>query len=286
MDFKKIAIIGKYNNLKEDLDLSLKLEKLIHYIEKRNIKVFLEEKTQQQFSLNQFAPITLLDCKKVDLIIVLGGDGTMLGVGRTISHLKVPMVGINQGRFGFLADISFNEMEEELGQILDGHYVADERMLLNVEVKRSKKLIYESMALNDIVTRSSSSLIELELSINKSLLHKQRSDGIIVSTPTGTTAYALSAGGPIIQPDMDAVTIVPINPHTLSNRPIALNANQPITINILDMDEGYLSVDGQIKFPLDLRDEILIQKSETTISILHPKDYCYFEMLRNKLNWG
>lgn len=286
MDFKKIAIIGKYNNLKEDLDLSLKLEKLIDYIEKRNIKVFLEEKTQQQFSLNQFAPITLLDCKKVDLIIVLGGDGTMLGVGRTISHLKVPMVGINQGRFGFLADISFNEMEEELGQILDGHYVADERMLLNVEVKRSKKLIYESMALNDIVTRSSSSLIELELSINKSLLHKQRSDGIIVSTPTGTTAYALSAGGPIIQPDMDAVTIVPINPHTLSNRPIALNANQPITINILDMDEGYLSVDGQIKFPLDLRDEILIQKSETTISILHPKDYCYFEMLRNKLNWG
>jgi NAD+ kinase len=286
MDFKKIAIIGKYNNLKEDLDLSLKLEKLIDYIEKRNIKVFLEEKTQQQFSLNQFAPITLLDCKKVDLIIVLGGDGTMLGVGRTISHLKVPMVGINQGRFGFLADISFNEMEEELGQILDGHYVADERMLLNVEVKRSKKLIYESMALNDIVTRSSSSLIELELSINKSLLHKQRSDGIIVSTPTGTTAYALSAGGPIIQPDMDAVTIVPINPHTLSNRPIALNANQPITINILDMDEGYLSVDGQIKFPLDLRDEILIQKSETTISILHPKDFCYFEMLRNKLNWG
>ena len=286
MDFKKIAIIGKYNNLKEDLDLSLKLEKLIDYIEKRNIKVFLEEKTQQQFSLNQFAPITLLDCKKVDLIIVLGGDGTMLGVGRTISHLKVPMVGINQGRFGFLADISFNEMEEELGQILDGHFVADERMLLNVEVKRSKKLIYESMALNDIVTRSSSSLIELELSINKSLLHKQRSDGIIVSTPTGTTAYALSAGGPIIQPDMDAVTIVPINPHTLSNRPIALNANQPITINILDMDEGYLSVDGQIKFPLDLRDEILIQKSETTISILHPKDFCYFEMLRNKLNWG
>ena len=286
MDFKKIAIIGKYNNLKEDLDFSLKLEKLIDYIEKRNIKVFLEEKTQQQFSLNQFAPITLLDCKKVDLIIVLGGDGTMLGVGRTISHLKVPMVGINQGRFGFLADISFNEMEEELGQILDGHFVADERMLLNVEVKRSKKLIYESMALNDIVTRSSSSLIELELSINKSLLHKQRSDGIIVSTPTGTTAYALSAGGPIIQPDMDAVTIVPINPHTLSNRPIALNANQPITINILDMDEGYLSVDGQIKFPLDLRDEILIQKSETTISILHPKDFCYFEMLRNKLNWG
>lgn len=286
MDFKKIAIIGKYNNLKEDLDFSLKLEKLIDYIEKRNIKVFLEEKTQQQFLLNQFAPIALLDCKKVDLIIVLGGDGTMLGVGRTISHLEVPMVGINQGRFGFLADISFNEMEEELGQILDGHYVADERMLLSVEVKRSKKLIYESMALNDIVTRSSSSLIELELSINKSLLHKQRSDGIIVSTPTGTTAYALSAGGPIIQPDMDAVTIVPINPHTLSNRPIALNANQPITINILDMDEGYLSVDGQIKFPLDLRDEILIQKSETTISILHPKDFCYFEMLRNKLNWG
>jgi len=164
--------------------------------------------------------------------------------------------------------------------------ITDERMLLSVKVMRDNKLIYESLALNDIVIKSGSRLIELELSVSQKLLHNQRSDGIIVATPTGTTAYALSAGGPILHPDLDSVAIVPISPHTLSNRPIAINAEQPISVKIIDMDEGFLSVDGQIKFPLDLRDQIYIQKSSNCVTILHPKDYCYFEMLRNKLNWG
>ena len=286
MSFKKIAIIGKYNNLKEDPNFSSKLQALIKFIDSKKIQVFIEEKTQQQFKLNSYDSVALSQCKDVDLIIVLGGDGTMLGVGRTISHMGVPMVGINQGRFGFLADISFEAMEKELTSILEGNYVTDERMLLSVKVMRDDKLIYESLALNDIVIKSGSRLIELELSVSQKLLHNQRSDGIIVATPTGTTAYALSAGGPILHPDLDAVAIVPISPHTLSNRPIAINAEQSISVNIIDMDEGFLSVDGQIKFPLDLRDQIYIQKSSNSVTILHPKDYCYFEMLRNKLNWG
>lgn len=286
MSFKKIAIIGKYNNLKEDPNFSSKLQALIEFIDSKKIQVFIEEKTQQQFKLNSYDSVALSQCKDVDLIIVLGGDGTMLGVGRTISHMGVPMVGINQGRFGFLADISFEAMEKELTSILEGNYVTDERMLLSVKVMRDDKLIYESLALNDIVIKSGSRLIELELSVSQKLLHNQRSDGIIVATPTGTTAYALSAGGPILHPDLDALAIVPISPHTLSNRPIAINAEQPISVKIIDMDEGFLSVDGQIKFPLDLRDQIHIQKSSNRVSILHPKDYCYFEMLRNKLNWG
>jgi NAD+ kinase len=200
--------------------------------------------------------------------------------------LNTPIVGINQGRFGFLADISFDLMEQELTQILNGDHYTDQRMLLEVSVKRDNKLIYESIAMNDIVIKSGSRLIELELSVGQKLLHNQRSDGIIVSTPTGTTAYALSAGGPILHPDLNAISIVPISPHTLSNRPIALNADQQIDVKIIDMDEGFLSVDGQIKFPLDLRDKIYIRKSLLTVSILHPKNYCYFEMLRNKLNWG
>ena len=286
MSFKKIAIIGKYNNLKEDPNFSSKLQALIEFIDSKKIQVFIEEKTQQQFKLNSYDSVALSQCKDVDLIIVLGGDGTMLGVGRTISHMGVPMVGINQGRFGFLADISFDAMEKELTSILEGNYITDERMLLSVKVMRDNKLIYESLALNDIVIKSGSRLIELELSVSQKLLHNQRSDGIIVATPTGTTAYALSAGGPILHPDLDAVAIVPISPHTLSNRPIAINAEQSISVNIIDMDEGFLSVDGQIKFPLDLRDQIYIQKSSNYVTILHPKDYCYFEMLRNKLNWG
>jgi len=286
MSFKKIAIIGKYNNLKEDPNFSSKLKALIEFIDSKKIQVFIEEKTQQQFKLNSYDSVALSQCKDVDLIIVLGGDGTMLGVGRTISHMGVPMVGINQGRFGFLADISFDAMEKELTSILEGNYITDERMLLSVKVMRDNKLIYESLALNDIVIKSGSRLIELELSVSQKLLHNQRSDGIIVATPTGTTAYALSAGGPILHPDLDSVAIVPISPHTLSNRPIAINAEQPISVKIIDMDEGFLSVDGQIKFPLDLRDQIYIQKSSNCVTILHPKDYCYFEMLRNKLNWG
>ncbi len=286
MSFKKIAIIGKYNNLKEDPNFSSKLQALIEFIDSKKIQVFIEEKTQQQFKLNSYDSVAISQCKDVDLIIVLGGDGTMLGVGRTISHMGVPMVGINQGRFGFLADISFDAMEKELTSILEGNYITDERMLLSVKVMRDNKLIYESLALNDIVIKSGSRLIELELSVSQKLLHNQRSDGIIVATPTGTTAYALSAGGPILHPDLDSVAIVPISPHTLSNRPIAINAEQPISVKIIDMDEGFLSVDGQIKFPLDLRDQIYIQKSSNCVTILHPKDYCYFEMLRNKLNWG
>jgi NAD+ kinase len=286
MSFKKIAIIGKYNNLKEDPNFSGKLKALIEFIDSNKIQVFIEEKTQQQFKINSYDSVAISQCKDVDLIIVLGGDGTMLGVGRTISHMGVPMVGINQGRFGFLADISFDAMEKELTSILEGNYITDERMLLSVKVMRDNKLIYESLALNDIVIKSGSRLIELELSVSQKLLHNQRSDGIIVATPTGTTAYALSAGGPILHPDLDSVAIVPISPHTLSNRPIAINAEQPISVKIIDMDEGFLSVDGQIKFPLDLRDQIYIQKSSNCVTILHPKDYCYFEMLRNKLNWG
>lgn len=286
MSFKKIAIIGKYNNLKEDPNFSGKLKALIEFIDSNKIQVFIEEKTQQQFKLNSYDSVAISQCKDVDLIIVLGGDGTMLGVGRTISHMGVPMVGINQGRFGFLADISFDAMEKELTSILEGNYITDERMLLSVKVMRDNKLIYESLALNDIVIKSGSRLIELELSVSQKLLHNQRSDGIIVATPTGTTAYALSAGGPILHPGLDSVAIVPISPHTLSNRPIAINAEQPISVKIIDMDEGFLSVDGQIKFPLDLRDQIYIQKSSNCVTILHPKDYCYFEMLRNKLNWG
>ena len=177
-------------------------------------------------------------------------------------------------------------MFASIDNILDGSYIQDDRMLIETKILRNEKIIHESFSLNDVVIRSGLRLIELEVMIEGKFVHSQRSDGLIISTPTGTTAYALSSGGPIIHPSLDAITIVPISPHTLSNRPIAISGNSEILVKIVNMDEAYTSIDGQIQIPLDKKDKIKIKKAKHSISILHPKDYCYFEMLRNKLNWG
>ena len=210
----------------------------------------------------------------------------MLGVARTLVDSSIPLIGINQGRFGFLADLNIDSMFASIDNILDGSYIQDDRMLIETKILRNEKIIHESFSLNDVVIRSGLKLIELEVMIEGKFVHSQRSDGLIISTPTGTTAYALSSGGPIIHPSLDAITIVPISPHTLSNRPIAISGNSEILVKIVNMDEAYVSIDGQIQIPLDKKDKIKIKKAKQSISILHPKDYCYFEMLRNKLNWG
>jgi NAD+ kinase len=287
MKFKKIAIIGKYPSSEENKDIHNQLIQLIAHLNKKNIDLVIEEKTQKKIKLKEFESMPLSSIgKQVDIAIVVGGDGTMLGVARTLVDSGIPLIGVNQGRFGFLADLNIDSMFDSIDNILDGLYIQDDRMLIETIVIRNNKTIYESFALNDIVIRSGLRLIELEVMIDDSFVHTQRSDGLIVSTPTGTTAYALSAGGPILHPNLDAITIVPISPHTLSNRPIAVSADSEILIKIINMDEAYASIDGQIQIPLDIKDTIRIRKAKQSISILHPKDYCYFEMLRNKLNWG
>ena len=287
MKFKKIAIIGKYPSSEENKDIHNQLIQLIAHLNKKNIDLVIEEKTQKKIKLKEFESMPLSSIgKQVDIAIVVGGDGTMLGVARTLVDSGIPLIGVNQGRFGFLADLNIDSMFDSIDNILDGLYIQDDRMLIETIVIRNNKTIYESFALNDIVIRSGLRLIELEVMIDESFVHTQRSDGLIVSTPTGTTAYALSAGGPILHPNLDAITIVPISPHTLSNRPIAVSADSEILIKIINMDEAYASIDGQIQIPLDIKDTIRIRKAKQSISILHPKDYCYFEMLRNKLNWG
>tara|TARA_B110000008_G_scaffold46330_1_gene44515 strand:+ start:113 stop:976 length:864 start_codon:yes stop_codon:yes gene_type:complete len=287
MKFKKIAIIGKYPSSEETKDIYDQLIQLITHLSKKNIDLIIEEKTQKQIKLNKFKSLPLNEIgKQVDIAIVVGGDGTMLGVARALLDNGIPLIGINKGRFGFLADLNIDSMLTNIDNILDGLYIQDNRMLIETTVVRNKKIIYESFALNDIVIRSGLRLIELEVIIDGRFVHTQRSDGLILSTPTGTTAYALSAGGPILHPNLDAISIVPISPHTLSNRPIAVSGNSEILIKIVNMDEAYASSDGQIQIPLDKKDTISIKKAKQSISILHPQDYCYFEMLRNKLNWG
>lgn len=285
--FKKIAVIGKYPSLEGIEDFHEQLIQLIEHLSKKNVVLIIEEKTQKKINLNQFKSLPLRALgPEVDVAIIFGGDGTMLGVARTLVDSQIPLIGVNRGRFGFLADLNVNNMFTGIDTILDGDFVQDDRMLIETKIFRSDKVIYESLSLNDVVIKSGLKLIELEVIIDNRFVHTQRSDGIIVSTPTGTTAYALSAGGPILHPNLDAISIVPISPHTLSNRPIAISGNSEIVIKIIHMDEAYISIDGQIKFPLDLRDRIEIKKAKQLISLLHPKNYCYFEMLRNKLNWG
>ena len=285
--FKKIAVIGKYPSFEEAGDFHAQLIQLIEHLSKKNVELIIEEKTQKQINLDKFKSLSLKDIgPQVDVAIIVGGDGTMLGVARSLVDSQIPLIGVNIGRFGFLADLNINSMFTNIDMILDGDFIRDDRMLIDTRIIRSEKVIYESLSLNDVVIKSGLKLIELEVVIDGRFVHTQRSDGIIVSTPTGTTAYALSAGGPILHPNLDAISIVPISPHTLSNRPIAVSGNSEIEIKIIDMDEAYASIDGQIKFPLDLRDRIEINKAKQCISILHPNNYCYFEMLRNKLNWG
>ena len=285
--FKNIALVGKYPSLEDAKHIHDQLNVLVDYLKKNNHQIFIESKTQQQAKLEGVESIALNDLTQhADLVIVIGGDGTMLGVARSVVDANIPLVGINQGRFGFLADLNIDSMLKNVELILKGDFLEDKRILLQADIIRSKAKIYDSFALNDVVVKSSLRLIELEVYIDNKFVHRQRSDGIITSTPTGATAYALSAGGPILHPSLDAISIIPINPHTLSNRPIAVNGNSSIEIKIIHLDDAYVSIDGQIKFPLDLRDVIKIQKSKQTVSILHPKDYCYFEMLRNKLHWG
>lgn len=263
------------------------LTNLAQHLITKNLEVWLEENTAQHAQLTRYPTLSLGDIGNIaDVAIVMGGDGTMLSVARSLIETDVPLIGINRGRFGFLTDLRAEDMLVEIDRILDGEYIKEPRMLLATQVVRQGKVIEASYALNDIVIKSGLRLIELEVEIDHKFVYKQRSDGLILSTPTGTTAYALSAGGPILHPNLEAISLVPICPHTLSNRPIAVNSASKIEVTVVHFDEAQLSFDGQFQVTLEEGDKIMVQRAQQTISLLHPSDYCYFDMLRNKLNWG
>jgi NAD+ kinase len=285
--FQSIAIIGKYMNPSALQQMQTDLADLARHLSAKNIDVWLEENTAEHAELTGFNIASLEDIgDKVDLAIVMGGDGTMLSVARSLMDNGIPLIGINRGRFGFLTDLRAEDMLAALDRILAGAHQKETRMLLQAAVYRAGAKIHQGVALNDVVVKSGLRLIELEVEVDGKFVHKQRGDGLILSTPTGTTAYALSAGGPILHPNLDAIALVPISPHTLSNRPITLNANSKIEVNLVQIDEAQVSYDGQFQMALEVGDRIVVQRAAQEITLLHPADYCYFEMLRNKLNWG
>lgn len=289
--FKSVAIIGKYMDAQALQSMQVDLSRLVAHLQQKNLHVCVETQTAAYVQASNISTASLQTIgQKADLVIVMGGDGTMLSVARTLRDAQVPLIGINRGRLGFLTDLRTDNMLEGLDRILAGEHQLESRMLLQANVLptniATRDAAMETVALNDVVIKSAFRLMELEVSVNGQFVSRQRSDGLILTTPTGTTAYALSAGGPIMHPDLDAISIVPISPHTLSYRPITVPSESEIKVTVMNEVDAQISFDGQGQYPLQQGDTIIIKRAQQEIQLLHPIDYCYFDMLRNKLNWG
>ncbi len=226
---------------------------------------------------------------EVDLILVLGGDGTMIATARMLGDEEVPVLGVNYGGLGYLAEFRIEELYTALESILAENYRLDHRVMLSVELLREGEPPKLSRVLNDVVINKSAlaRIIEIETFLNSQFVNSFRADGLIVSTPTGSTAYNLSAGGPVIFPSMNAVVITPICPFTLSNRPIVVPDDAEIELLLkTDNEEVALTLDGQVGFPLKVADRVIIRKSRTTFNLIQPSNRNYFDVLRDKLRWG
>ena len=287
--FNKIGVIGKHG----DPNRGGTLSELLAYLRKHESDVLLDERSLKS-AIDNDQGSSFVDRKTMgencDLVIVVGGDGTLLNAARDLVDYDVPLVGINLGRLGFLAGVTPSELEETLDQICSGIYKEDQRTLLQASVVRDGKQISENTAFNDVVlhTRNVARMIEYETYINDQFVHVTRSDGLIVSTPTGSTAYALSGGGPIVHPELEALVLVPICPHTMSHRPIVVDADNKIEIVVSESNQAHAqcTCDGQVDLELENGDRIVIVKKKKSIRLIHPASYDYFKLLRAKLHWG
>ncbi len=226
----------------------------------------------------------------VDLVVVVGGDGSMLSAARDMVHYEVPLLGVNRGRLGFLTDILPEELEVRVGRVLAGEYVVSDRFLLDLYFLRQGKVVGQGLALNDVVFHPGESvrMLEFELYVDRQFVYSQRSDGLIVSTPTGSTAYALSAGGPILHPRLDAMVLVPMNPHTLTSRPIAISGESTVEIVVGERHDlnPQVTCDGQEDFITEPGDIIRISREAKTLRLIHPVNHNFYSICRSKLGWG
>lgn len=285
--FERIGLIAKSGAV----EIRDTLSYLVQYLQGRQRKIIIDECCAEILGRSELDMIPAVEIgKHCDLAIAVGGDGTMLKAGHKLSDQDVPLLGVNLGRLGFLADIPADAISEHLDAILEGKYEEDKRFLLEAMVYRKGKSIYESEAINDIIMQkwNTARLIEFDTHINGALVNNQRSDGLIVATPTGSTAYALSSGGPILHPRLDAILLVPICPHNLSNRPIVVDSKVEIEINVVTRETGQarLTADGESQIELAPGDRLLIRKKDKFIRLIHPASYEHFRLLRNKLHWG
>ena len=285
--FQTVGVISKYR----DPEIGETLSNLLTYLEGKGCQVLLDESACGTLPDSPHRPMSReVLAERCDLVVAVGGDGTLLNAARSMTDAGVPILGINRGRLGFLADVLPAEMTQQLDHILAGDYELEERSLLHAQVFRDGKTVMASDALNDVVIHKwdIARMIELETSIRGRFLNTQRSDGLIISTPTGSTAYALSGGGPILHPTLDAIAIVPICPHTLSNRPIVVNGHAEIEVILHGHDEteAQVTCDGQVKFRLVVGDRICVERKDKALKLIHPPGHDHYQVLRAKLRWG
>ena len=268
------------------------ITKIDSLLSEMGIQTLLEEKVLSALKLDRGdGVVTRAELGGVaDLVIVVGGDGSILGVSRDLAGSGVPVVGVNRGSLGFLAAIAPGDIEEKFEQILSGDYSIEDHFLLEAQVFRDDVLVSSSTALNDVVVNPSSMsrMMEFDLLVNEEFVYNQRSDGIIVASPTGSTAYSLSAGGPIMHPRLDAVVVVPMFPHTLTSRPLVVSGDSTVMVRIIDAAEGapQLSCDSQINLPLEVGDVVKVGKSEEPLNLLYPAGHSFYESCRSKLDWA
>lgn len=287
--FKTVALIGKYRSP----EVAGPLLELARFLEGRGVSVLIDNLTGSHISDCPYPVLVLEELgRQADLAIVIGGDGTMLNIARTLAPHDVALVGINQGRLGFLTDISTDTMFETIATILDGEFVTENRMLLHAEVysahDRAEERVLEVLAFNEVVISKGvqGNMIEFEVRIDGQFIYTQRADGLIVATPTGSTAYALSAGGPIVHPALDVMALVPVSPHTLSNRPIVISSDCTVELVVRSADDPHAHFDSHSHLDLREGDRVRIQRYAHAISLLHPVGHSYYGMLREKLNWN
>ncbi len=265
------------------------LKQLIPWLKARDREVVLDVETASLAGAEGTGLAKADIPKAADLVVVLGGDGTLLSVARLIRSKEVPILGVNLGGLGFLTEITLDEMYPVLGAVLSGNYRASLRMLLRVVVRRGGETIAEDIVLNDAVMTKSAlaRIVDLEVFVEQEYVTTYRADGLIISTPTGSTAYGLSAGGPILFPTMHALLLVPICPHTLTNRPLVLPEAVGVRVILNSQNEDvYLTLDGQVGFPLQYRDQVEVQRADQQITLIASPKKNFYEILRSKLKWG
>ena len=285
--YKTIGLIGK----PQHEGASQTIDNLHQYLTEKNYRVLVENSVAPAVNTKDIENKSLVEIGELtDLAIVVGGDGYMLGAARVLSCYKIGVIGVNRGNLGFLTDISPDDFIEPLEKILSGESRSEQRFLIEAEVYRHGKLKSSNSAVNEAVLHAGkvANMIEFEVYIDGSFMISQRSDGLIVSTPTGSTAYSMSAGGPILTPNLNALSLVPMFPHTLTSRPIVVDGNSEIKLVLANENYENLQVscDGHVILAVMPGDEVIIKKSEYTLRLIHPLDHDYFNVLRSKLSWG
>lgn len=286
--FKRIIVYARHHHANRLVASSIK--KLIKFLEDQSFPVFLEESTHECFDLKTKTLCEKEFCSQTDLLVVVGGDGSLLSAARLASKYDIPIIGINRGQLGFLTDIMPHEMQNQLQQILAGQFIEETRHLLRMRLYDNQQLLVEGRALNDLVLGRGQSayLVEFSVEIDKQFVSNYRADGLILSTPTGSTAYNLSAGGPILHPQLQAFTMVPMFSHSLSARPLVIPSTSQIEVQISNENLAPLSLylDGRQTHLAHPGQTIVIDAHPQTLRLLHPTNYLYYDTLRIKLGWG